>query len=409
MDNQEKIARTLEVFDEYEKRFAQARLEKTLRRAWLSQDREEILDTVRDVLKFDESMLPEIRVLDTQHQTLEGIEVRHMLFESWPHFYGINSLFVPAGGGKKPLVVICPGHAKTGRFGTGYQRMALTLARQGAYALILENIGQGSRQAFGHWLVPEVFYCKKNLQGLILAESCAWIRYMKEQPYVDADRIGACGNSGGGTLTTFLCALEPSLAAIASCGYPNEFSYLLQKEKKHCDCNLLDHVAGRLEMWEVHSLFAPKPLLLESGIYDNLLPADLFRKNSRKVQTVYDMMGAGEKFRSVPAKTKHSWETEDIEAIGGFFAQYFDLAQPQAAPEEPLMTHEEVMLAFPADAITTGQMVQQLTGITAPEGLTLPDIVKPRFRGAELDPDSIVPMLGKNEVMRILAQYELSI
>ena len=405
----EKIAKTLEVFDEYEKRFAQARLNKPLRKPWLKKDRQEILEIVKDVLKFDESMIPQIKVLDTQSQMFEGIEVRHMLFESWDHFYGINSLFVPEGGGKKPLVIICPGHAKTGRFGTGYQRMALTLARQGAYALVLENIGQGSREAFGHWLVPEVFYCQKNLQGLILAESCAWIRYMAQQPFVDANQIGACGNSGGGTLTTFLCALAPELAAIASCGYPNEFAYVLQKEKKHCDCNLLHHVASRLEMWEVHSLFAPKPLLLETGTYDNLLPVDMFRKNSRKVQTVYNMMEAGENFRSVPAKTKHSWETEDIAHIGGFFAETFALCPPVAAPEEPLLTHEEVTLTFPSDAITTGQMVQALTGITAPEGLTLPDIIKPQYQGKDLDPDSVVKLNGKSEIMRIFAQYELSL
>lgn len=409
MTTQERIANTLSVFDEYEKRFAQARLDKNLRRPWLQEDRQEILDTVKDVLRFDETMIPQIKVLDTQTQIFEGVQVRHQLFESWPHFYGINSLFVPEGEGKKPLVIICPGHAKTGRFGVGYQRMAMTIARQGAYALILENIGQGSREAFGHWLVPEVFYCKKNLQGLIVAETIGWIRYMKAQPFVDATRMGACGNSGGGTLTTFLCALAPELAAIASCGYPNEFSYLLQKEKKHCDCNLLANVVSRLEMWEVHSLFAPKPLLLESGIFDNLMPADLFRKNSRKVQTVYDMMESGEQFRSYPAKTKHSWETEDIEVIGNFFAEEFGLSQPAVAPETPLLTHENVSLPFPADAITTGQMVQNLTGITAPEGLTLPDIVKPQYQGKDLDPDSVVKLNGKSEIMRILAQYEYSL
>ena len=405
----DKITRTLAVFDEYEKRFAQARLEKSLRSPWEKADRDEILATVKDVLKFEESMIPEIKVLDTQTQIFEGIEVRHQLFESWEHFYGINSLFVPEGGGKRPLVIICPGHAKTGRFGEGYQRMGMTLARQGAYALVLENVGQGSREAFGHKSVPEVFACGKNLQGLIVAETCGWIRYMQAQPFVDAARIGACGNSGGGTLTTFLCALAPELAAIASCGYPSEFSYVLQKEKQHCDCNLLAHVASRLEMWEVHSLFAPKPLMLESGIYDNLIPADLFRRNSRKVQTVYDRMGAGENFLSVPAKTKHPWETEDIEAIGSFFARQFALSQPVPVPEEPLMVHGDVNLPFPADAITTGQMVQNLTGITAPAGLTLPDIVKPRFCGAELDPDSILPMTGKSENMRIFAQFEYSL
>lgn len=409
MCHQNKITNTMDVFDEYEKRFAQARLQMKLRKPWLPKDRDEILETVKDVLQFDESMIPQIKVLQTQTQDFEGVEVRHMQFESWTHFYGIASLFVPEGGGRKPLIVICPGHAKAGRFGTGYQRMAMTLARQGAYALILENIGQGCREAFGHWLVPEVFYCGKTLQGLVVAETIGWIRYMKNEPYVDAARIGACGNSGGGTLTTFLCALEPSLAAIASGGYPSEFSYLLQKEKKHCDCNLLHHVTGRLEMWEVHSLFAPKPLLLESGLFDELMPADLFRKNSRKVQTVYDMLGAGDNYSAALTKTKHPWESEDIEVIGSFFAKQFALAAPVAAPEEPLMTHEQVTLRFPENARTTAQMVQMLTGITAPENITLPDIVKPQFQGKDLDPDSVEPMLGKSEVMRILAQFELSL
>ena len=405
----DKIAKTLEVFDEYEKRFAQARLDKKLRRPWLAADRDEILQTVKDVLKFEDAMIPEIRVLETRTQIFEGIEVRQQRFESWTHFYGINTLFVPEGGGKKPLVVICPGHAKEGRFGPSYQRMAMTLARQGAYVLALDNIGQGCRAAFGHKHVPEVFFCGKNLQGLIVAETIGWIRYMQTQPFVDRDKIGACGNSGGGTLTTFLCALAPELAAIASCGYPNGFSYVLQKEKAHCDCNLLHHVASRLEMWEVHRLFAPRPLLLESGIYDNLLPADLFRKNSRKVQTVYTMMGAGDAFTSSPLKTKHSWENEDMEEIGRSLARLCDLARAQVAEEAPPLVHEDVDLSFPADAVTTAQMVQALTGITAPGGVTLPDIIRPQYQGKDLDPGSVAKHNGKSEVMRILAQFELAL
>ena len=49
----DKITRTLAVFDEYEKRFAQARLEKSLRSPWEKADRDEILATVKDVLKFE--------------------------------------------------------------------------------------------------------------------------------------------------------------------------------------------------------------------------------------------------------------------------------------------------------------------------------------------------------------------
>ena len=63
-------------------------------------------------------------------------------------------------------------------------------------------------------------------------------------------------------------ALEPSITAAASSGYPSEFPYILQKERMHCACNILNHFAGRLEMWEVYSLFAPKPLMIHQGSYD---------------------------------------------------------------------------------------------------------------------------------------------
>ena len=403
------MVNVLEVFDEYEKRFAKARVDKRLHRPWVDKEREEIYEIVKDVLKFDEEQVPEIKVLKTETQVWGGIEIRHMQFESWEHFYGVSSLYIPEGAGKRPLVIVCPGHGAQGRLSESYQRMALTLVKQGAYVLILENIGQGCRKEFGHANVPEVFYCGKTLQGLIVAEACGWIRYMKKQPYIDADKIGACGNSGGGTLTTFLCALEPTLQAIASSGYPNEFSYVLQKEKRHCDCNLLHHFAERLEMWEVYSLFAPKPLLLECGKHDQLLPVDLFQKNARKVRTTYEMLGASQNLRTEVASTVHKWMEEDIHVIGTFFADVFGLEKPEVAHGADLISHDDVHLEFPADALTTGEMVERLTGITMPKGLTLADIVKPTYKGEYIEPQTVSGEMDKEEMMRIFAQFEFSL
>lgn len=405
----EKIEKTIAVFDEYEKRFALARASKKLRRPWIAEDREEILQIVRDVLKFDEALIPEIRVLQTQLQSVGGIEVRHMLFESWAHFYGICSLLVPPEGGKRPLIVLCPGHAAEGRMGESYQRMAFTLAKQGAYVLLLDNIGQGCRSAFGHAHVPEAFYCGKTVQGLIVTETCGWIRAIRNMSWVDAEKIGACGNSGGGTITAFLSALEPSLAAVASCGYASEFSYVLQKEKKHCDCNILSNIAQRLEMWEVYSLFAPKPLLLENGIHDEFFPVDLFSKNKRKMETVYQMLNAPQNLRVETAATVHSWYEPDMEKIGGFFADVFGLKTPELSGKDMLMSHADVSLTFPEDALSTGELVQHLTGKTMPAGFTLPDIIRPVYQGAPLDPDTLVKELPTGEVMRILAQFELAL
>lgn len=409
--DREKLEATMAVFEDYECRYARARLNHPRRAPWKEPDREEIQKALRDVLRFDEKLIPEIRICEEQTQKIHGITARHMLFESWKGFYGIATLLIPAEvpGQKKPAVVVCPGHGEDGRLTPSYQRMGITLAKQGAYALILENIGQGSREAFGHKTVPEVFYCGLTLQGMIVAEACGWIDWLRAQPFVDENRIGACGNSGGGTETLMLAGLNPHLAAVASSGYPSEFPYLFQKERRHCDCNLLPGVCGRLEMWEIYSLFAPRPLLLECGSYDNLLPVDLFHRNARKVAAVYQMMGAGANFRAETTPEKHSWTTADIQLISDFFSDVLGIGKTEAALEEELMKPEDVTLTFPADALSTAEGVERLTGKQMPAGMTLADLFPPKFQGEKLDPEAIIPDLGRGDVMRVLAQQELAL
>ena len=145
----EKLMRTMQVYDFYERRFAQARASQPLRRPWLPEDREAILATAKDVLGLRESLIPTIRVLSGSLERFEGYTVEHLLFESWPRFYGSASLYRPDGGGKRPLVLVCPGHGEEGRLTDCYQRMAQRLVLQGAYVLVSDNIGQGERAPFG--------------------------------------------------------------------------------------------------------------------------------------------------------------------------------------------------------------------------------------------------------------------
>jgi dienelactone hydrolase len=114
-----------------------------------------------------------------------------------------------------------------------------------------DNLGQGSRKEFGHLDAISPLVGGITLQGMIVRETNAWIEWLAEQPFIDSSRIGACGNSGGGTLTLFLTATNKRLSAVASCGYPSEFSYVHAKEKKHCACNLLRGSAHLADMPEI--------------------------------------------------------------------------------------------------------------------------------------------------------------
>ena len=57
--------RTLQIFDEYEKRFAKARFEKELTIPTTPEDKEKILEGVKKMLCFDEKYLKAVGMLPT--------------------------------------------------------------------------------------------------------------------------------------------------------------------------------------------------------------------------------------------------------------------------------------------------------------------------------------------------------
>lgn len=404
MTERERTIRTMRVYDEYERRFAAARAGRPLREMWREDDRAAALRAVREVLAYDERLVPPVRIRSENTVQMDGFTIRDVVWEGWDGFYGVFSLYQPAGGGRRPTVFVCPGHGKYGRLTAGYQSMAARLVRQGANVMLVDNIGQGERKMQGHWDVVVPFACGLTVQGMIVMETVALIRWAAGQDFCDPAQLGACGNSGGGTLTTFLCALAPELAAIASSGYPSEFGYIFQKERKHCACNLLPHVTAKLDMWEVLSLFAPKPLLIGIGNLDNLFPQDYFLRCARKVKTVYTLMDAPDAFRHAITKTEHPWDVEDRALIGNYFADVFpSLARTENEPERvsDLRDPLAATVTLPADGLTTDGVAMAITGKTVPADIRLDEIVP--------IPDGILPDLGRGDTRRVLAQFEMTL
>ena len=401
---------TMDVFDEYERRFAAARAQKNPTRPL--HQREEILESTKRMLRYREDLLPQIHGMEelarTEYPQCTGIAYR---YETWPKCYGAATLYLPHNAEKPPLVFVCCGHGDAGRRNKSYAAMGQYLAGLGMAALVMDNIGQGDRSRTekittnpDHWLATAPFACGLTLQGLIVMETVAMIRYMSSDPRFDPQRFAACGNSGGGTLTMFLAALAPELQVIASSGYPSEIGYLLQKERRHCACNLLIGQAFEAEMWEIYSLFAPKPLLLSGGLWDDLIPADLAQRNARKVRSTYVQLEADDRFTFKLTRTKHSWEEEDIALIGSFLSRNLLGEAAEALPVPEGIDPMEVPI--PDDCLTTARLSALLTGREAPEDIPLEEIFRPTFAGKPIDPAALQLDVGRGNVMRVFAQFE---
>ncbi len=404
---------TMDIYDQYEKRFSEARLNQPFYCPKTAEDQRKIVEKVKQMLVYDEKWLPDISEMEeVRRDTRDGYDVVQLRYTTWENCYSAGSLFMPHGEGKVPLVFIFCGHGADGRLTPCFPLMADRLAREGIAVMVPDNLGQGDRVAYGHNYVIAPFYCGLTLQGMILMESVALIRHMAKHPRVDPARVGACGNSGGGTLCLFLAALAPELSVLCPTGYPCEFSYILSKERRHCACNLLPGCAHGPEMWEILSAFAPKPLLLEQGKYDDLIPYDLFMRNARKVEHVYRQMGVADKFRAQRSETLHPWISEDRDIISRFLCEHLgvDMKSADRGDDESICgLLASWHVAFPEDGVTTEELAQRLSGKTMPEGTLLSDIFVPTYRGTPIDENEIITDVGRGEVMRVLAQMECAL
>ena len=401
----------LKIFEEYEKRFAKAKFEKQINLSTIPDQKQRILDGVKKMLCFDEKLVPSISNANViKQRDLGGYVEYQVSYETWKNVYGASTVLIPKSSKPVPLAFVVCGHGSKGRQTESYALMAHRLAKCGIAVIVPDNIGQGDREFMGHWNVVSPFNAGLNLQGLIVAETLALIRSANKHPLFDGDNICALGNSGGGTLTMFLTALAPELKVVSSSGYPSEFSALLSKEKSHCACNLLKGCICGPEMWEIYSLFAPKPLLLSQGWYDVLIPVEKAKKNARKVNAIYSAIGAGENFKFELTATKHPWAEEDRILISNFLCSAVNVTPCNDVDEQAIIDIlGDGSVKLPENAIGVDELVFNLTGIETPKDIKLQDIIPPTFNGEKIDPTTIDCNFNGDDVMRIFAQMEYSL
>jgi hypothetical protein len=391
--------------DFYERRILQKTANIPMRSPWKKRERLEILELAKLCLGVRDEWIPEIKAELLHAISMPDFVCECLSFTSWPGVIGTATLYKPVtkNSNRLPLVILCCGHGENGKLAPAYQLMARHICRQGAVVLVPDNIGQGERSAMGHHGSIGPFAQGGSLQGLIVMETMAWLRWAQANALIDSTRIAAIGNSGGGVLTLFLAAFCPELAVVSSSGYPSSFEFIARKEKIHCACNLLPGIIGRLEMWHLLGCFAPKPLLLFQGINDQLFPIDVFLSTVRKVKRVYDEFKSTDNFHYHQINGEHSWNRQSREVVGAFLAKYLGVSEIPSLDSEELLSVSDVALTeWPENALQTDDIIPSITGQKCSQQQRLWDIYPP------LMPDNIedTPRVPRDKMRHFFAQLE---
>ncbi len=177
-------------------------------------------------LKFDRTPLNP-KVVATVPR--EGYRIEKVMFESRPGVYVTALVYLPDAAKFKPpykAIVLTCGHSAEGKGSIDYQRGCVQGALEGFVVLIYDPISQGERvqSPGGRCCIPHNRYgALATLLGQSTAEMRIWdglrvIDYLYTRDDVRKDGVGCMGNSGGGTMTSLLEAIDPRItAACPSC------------------------------------------------------------------------------------------------------------------------------------------------------------------------------------------------
>ena len=393
------------LFAEYDRRFASAMARVPVRRPWVADERAEIVRVAKACLGVREEWRPTITIRQSRRTCAQGFVVHHLRATSWPDVHACAHLYLPAHAGMErlPAVLLCCGHGQGGKHCPGYQQMAAHLVRLGAAVLVPDNVGQGEREPMGHTDAVAPFACGTSLQGLIVMETMAWLDWLRQDSRIDASRVAAIGNSGGGTLSLFLGALREDLVAVSSSGYPSTFEFVARKEKRHCLCNVLPGIVGQLEMWQLLGCIAPRPLFIAQGDHDVLFPNDLFHRVARQTREAYARLEAGDAFQAALVSGEHSWDAGRRERIGEFLARALELPHDTVSePDLPLISAAATCFSsWPVGALDVTGLAEKLSGRSVPLETRLWDVFP--IPAIAHRPPHQTP---RGDLRRILAQFE---
>ena len=249
----------------------------------------------------------------------DGYVIEKILFESRPRHYVTAHLFLPDDPKFKPPYpgVVSPcGHSATGKLAPWYQRVGVTGAKHGLATLVYDPIDQGERRQHpkcpiscgGHNNIGH----RATLLGWNTAQFRVWdgmraCDYLASRPDVDASKLGVTGLSGGGTLSSYLNALDPRYAAGAPAGF---LSTIRDVYDKIGGQDAEQFMFGQLRFGFNHLgivlLRAPSPIMIVTT-HGDYFPFKGSLKTFDYAKKIYSMLGVPERVDLMEAAGPHHW------------------------------------------------------------------------------------------------------
>jgi dienelactone hydrolase len=307
----------------------------------------------------------------------EGYRLEKIVYESQPNFHVSANLYIPTTGRPPfPGVLFQMGHTLDGK--AGYQRCCQWLARFGYLVLGFDPMGQGERTyypgrtPYRSRLGADEEHTRPGRQMLLKGDTSTRLQtwdavrsldYLASHPLVDSGRLASTGQSGGGTNTMLLAAVDGRLAAAAvSCGNTENIACANFNPPGSTDDGEQNLVASGpvgFDRWDLLYPLAPKPLLIlasDKDFFGTYSPNYISSgtEEFEKLKRVYERLGYSDRIAWFGTPLPHGLAYDMRLQIYNWFGRWLK-GETKTIEEEPPTTLEPESAIFVA---ASGSVVQ---------------------------------------------------
>lgn len=294
----------------------------------------------------------------------DGYTIEKIIFESQPRHFVTALVYLPATPPPFPAVLMPCGHAATGKFEN--QVSGIFLAKSGLAAMCYDPIGQGERSQLLDMdgqprFKPTAEHTLTGAGGMLVGRGTAFYRiwdglrsldYLTGRPDIDPAKIGVSGCSGGGTLSSYLMALDDRVACAAPSCYLTSWRRLTDTiGPQDAEQNIQGQIAFGMDHADYVLMRAPKPTLILAGtqdFFDIQGTWDTFRQAVRW----YTRLGFPERVAIVETDTKHGYPQPQREAMVRWMSRWLlGRDQPVTEPASELRPAADLQCTAPGQTL----------------------------------------------------------
>jgi len=297
----------------------------------------------------------------------DGYTVEKVYFQTYPGFYLAGNLYRPLGKGNGPFPgILNPhGHWKEGRMADtklgSIAARCINFARQGMVAFSYDMVGYNDTAQVNHKFAsdPTNQLWNISLMGLQTWNSIRALDFLESLPEVDKSRLACTGESGGGTQTFMLGAIDDRLAVQAP------IVMVSHSMQGGCQCENAPGLRVDYSNMEIAAVPAPRPQILVAATGD--WTKKTMEVEGPSLQKIYRLFKAEDKLRFVIFDFEHNYNQTSREAVYEWFGQWL-LRQPnssslkevayQKEPDEALRVWPDGKL--PSDTLNEQQVIESL-------------------------------------------------